>query len=245
VATELTPITFSAYSSIKNPLHLNVARIVTTLDYINISAAPIITRVSWPRITIGKSFVLIPGQSNPNMSIFSRIKRTRQQAKEHSAKETEKNEETAIKLPYKHVPTHAAVDALSGAPSSWQHEYRPRILEQNRKRSAVADSVMHPNPRTSSLLPYVSYPSIYAAPALPSPSNYSFGRAPAGWEQRVSVDSSQEDFFRHSSSRRKGKELDNIPPSPVGIAVPMARSGRTSAVSNKGNWSAQSLRTII
>ncbi|KAK8080673.1 hypothetical protein PG997_008491 [Apiospora hydei] len=45
--------------------------------------------------------------------MFSIIKRGRQQAKDHSAKVAEKTKDEETKKPYKHVPTHAALDAMA------------------------------------------------------------------------------------------------------------------------------------
>ncbi|RYP18758.1 hypothetical protein DL765_003780 [Monosporascus sp. GIB2] len=47
------------------------------------------------------------------MALFSVIKRGREQAKEQKAKDSAKAKEDVPKAPYKHVPTHAAVDAMS------------------------------------------------------------------------------------------------------------------------------------
>ncbi|TVY37763.1 hypothetical protein LSUB1_G004422 [Lachnellula subtilissima] len=78
------------------------------------------------------------------MSVFSKISLSRKAAKEHKAKVAEKD--TDVKVPYKHVPTHAAVDALNGAPSTWKIDDRPKIKEQHKRRSHM------PNTRTTSAL---------------------------------------------------------------------------------------------
>lgn len=74
------------------------------------------------------------------MSVFSMLKRGRQAAKEHAAKEAERKKKEAEKLPYKHVPRHAASDALAGGPATWREVDRPRIMEQNRRRSMLTAS---------------------------------------------------------------------------------------------------------
>lgn len=108
------------------------------------------------------------------MSVFSKLKMSKKAAKEHKAKAAEKDKEPVITVPYKHVPTHAAVDALSGAPSSWKAEDRPKIKDHHHRRSQMAMS------RTGSYLSTVSYmnaatptagPS--SAPSLPRNSSYS------------------------------------------------------------------------
>ncbi|MCJ1379238.1 hypothetical protein MMC17_002338 [Xylographa soralifera] len=67
------------------------------------------------------------------MSIFSKFSRAKRAAEKHKSLKAAK-EEPKEAPPYKHIPTHAAVDALSGAPSSWQHEDREAIKFQNDKR---------------------------------------------------------------------------------------------------------------
>ena len=74
------------------------------------------------------------------MSIFSGIRKSRRQAKEHNAKLAEQKKLEEEKVPYKHVPTHAATDAFASAPPSWREADRTRIVEQNRRRSAMAAS---------------------------------------------------------------------------------------------------------
>jgi hypothetical protein len=74
------------------------------------------------------------------MSVFSKLKLAKKASKEHKAKAAEKDKEQVAKVPYKHVPTHAAVDALSGAPSSWKAEDRPKIREHHKRRSQMAVS---------------------------------------------------------------------------------------------------------
>lgn len=96
-------------------------------------------------------------QERTNMSVFSKIKMSRKAAKEHKGKEAAEaaKAEPAVNVPYKHIPTHAAVDALSGAPSSWQVEDRPKIMEQHKRRSQKQIS------RTESYLSTVSYGTQY------------------------------------------------------------------------------------
>jgi hypothetical protein len=113
------------------------------------------------------------------MSIFSSIKKSRQSAKSHNAKlaEQKKMEESAT--PYRHVPTHAASDAIASAPPSWREADKVRIVEQNRRRSAMAASGHHMNmpgtPRVGSSLSYVAYASDGTASSMvpPLPRAYS------------------------------------------------------------------------
>ncbi|OHW90835.1 hypothetical protein CSPAE12_10552 [Colletotrichum incanum] len=147
------------------------------------------------------------------MSVFSLIKRSRQQAKEHKQKQAEKAAEPP-KEPYRHVPTHAAIDALSGAPSSFKHEDRPKIMEQNRRRSAMAASGLTrmPGPtlpRVSSSLSHVTYPSVNASPMGNMPRAYSYSGVPPPapyWQERNK--SSVYSVPDGSRISLKGKEVD-------------------------------------
>ncbi|GKT48589.1 uncharacterized protein ColSpa_08770 [Colletotrichum spaethianum] len=147
------------------------------------------------------------------MSVFSLIKRSRQQAKEHKQKQAEKTAEPP-KEPYRHVPTHAAIDALSGAPSSFKHEDRPKIMEQNRRRSAMATSGLTRTPgpglpRVSSSLSHVSYPSVNASPMGNMPRAYSYSGVPPPapyWQERNK--SSVYSVPDGSRISLKGKEVD-------------------------------------
>ncbi|KAK4126257.1 hypothetical protein N657DRAFT_300150 [Parathielavia appendiculata] len=125
------------------------------------------------------------------MSVFSMIKRGRQAAKEHKAELAKKQQEEAQKAPYKHIPRHAAIDAMSGGPAGWRENDRVRIVEQNRRRSAMTASGMNMSgiiapvhaglPRVQSALSHVSYPSAYASPIVQVPRTYSYSSMPAGW----------------------------------------------------------------
>lgn len=125
------------------------------------------------------------------MSVFSMIKRGRQAAKEHRAEQAKKEKEEAAKPPYKHIPKHAAIDAMSGGPAGWREADRVRIVEQNRRRSAMTASGVGMSgfitpvpagvPRVHSSLSHVSYPSAYASPVVRLPRGYSYSSMPAGW----------------------------------------------------------------
>ncbi|KAL1873141.1 hypothetical protein VTK73DRAFT_1052 [Phialemonium thermophilum] len=126
------------------------------------------------------------------MSVFSLIRRGRQAAKEHSAKQAEKQKKEEEKPPYRHIPKHAAIDALNGGPPTWREADRPKILEQNRRRSAMTASglgmtAMGPSnggiPRASSSLSYVSYPSAYATPIVQVPRTYSYNSINPSWNR--------------------------------------------------------------
>lgn len=166
------------------------------------------------------------------MSIFSMMKKGRQAAKEHNAKKNEKQAKEQQTPPYKHIPKHAAIDALSGGPASWREVDRPRILEQNRRRSAMTASglgmsgVMTPVhsgmmvPRVHSSLSHVSYPSSYASPMVQVPRAYSYSSMPSGWASGSEMTYIQVDM---AGSSLKGKEVERL----------MVDSGRASRSSSR------------
>ncbi|KAL8802358.1 MAG: hypothetical protein Q9200_006604 [Gallowayella weberi] len=87
------------------------------------------------------------------MSFFSKIKTAKKAADKHKqAKASEVPVEVkAAPVPYRHVPTHAAIDALTGAPSSWREEDRVAIRHQHKRRSMMT--------RNSSILSGTLHPS--------------------------------------------------------------------------------------
>lgn len=126
------------------------------------------------------------------MSMFSFIRKGRQAAKEHKAEKAEKEKKEAQKPPYKHIPKHAAIDAISGGPSGWRADDRQKIVDQNKRRSTMtANGLNMPSmisvhgglPRVHSALSHVSYPSAYASPHVAMPRTYSYSSMPAGWAQ--------------------------------------------------------------
>ncbi|KAI1828687.1 hypothetical protein F4861DRAFT_14419 [Xylaria intraflava] len=174
------------------------------------------------------------------MSVFSIIKRGRAQAKEHNAKQADKEKAEAAKIPYKHIPTHAATDALATAPSSWKQDDRSKIREQNRRRSAMAASSTnhHGLPRVASSLAQVSYPSVYANPVVPLPKNYSYSSVPGSWRERMvsTPETSEEEDYFNGPRDYKGKGKEIVPaftPGTGGTASPMLSSGRTSPLSSR------------
>lgn len=163
------------------------------------------------------------------MSVFSMIRRGRQAAKDHRAEQAKKEKSEAEKAPYKHVPRHAATDAMSGGPAGWRENDRVRILEQNRRRSALTASgfnmsgvitPVHPGmPRVHSGLSHVSYPASYASPVVHLPRNYSYSSMPPGWTPHGrEMSYSPVDM---GSISLKGKEVERI--------LDSSRSSRSSS----------------
>lgn len=150
-----------------------------------------------------------------DMSIFSRLKKSRQQAKEHNAKlATQEKKEDEVKTPYKHVPKHAAADAIASAPPSWREDDRQKIQEQNRRRSAMAASSQSMNmmpgvPRVGSSLSHVSYPTDQnVTPMVRLPRAYSYtGISPytSNHSRNTSMPDVGSQFAAYAAST-KGKE---------------------------------------
>lgn len=167
------------------------------------------------------------------MSVFSMIKRGRQAAKEHRAEQAKKEKEEAQKAPYKHIPRHAAIDALSGGPAGWKENDRRRIVEQNKRRSAMTTSgvgmsgFMTPvhagMPRTHSALSHVSYPSSSASPVVQLPRAYSYSSMPPGWTSHArEISYSPIDMV----TSLKGKEVERV--------LDSARTSRSSSKMSTG-----------
>ncbi|KAI1108695.1 hypothetical protein F5Y14DRAFT_456764 [Nemania sp. NC0429] len=175
------------------------------------------------------------------MSVFSIIKRGRAQAKEHSAKQTDKDKDETVKLPYKHIPTHAATDAIATAPASWKQDDRSKIREQNRRRSAMAANGMSHSalPRVGSSLANVSYPSVYANPVVPLPKNYSYSSISSAWRERMpsTPEAYEGEYYFSYPGDRKGKGKEIMPSSFMvgtgGTESPVLSSGRTSPLSSR------------
>lgn len=68
------------------------------------------------------------------MSIFGKIKGAKKAADQHKAQAATTSDDTPKPVPYVHTPTHAAIDALTGAPSTWKAEDRAQIKIQNEAR---------------------------------------------------------------------------------------------------------------
>jgi hypothetical protein len=166
------------------------------------------------------------------MSVFSKIKLSRKAAKEHKHKVAEKEADKPVKVPYRHVPTHAAVDALSGAPSSWQQEDRSKIMEHHKRRSQMVIS------RTGSSLSTTSYMNAAAGPssqAPPLPRNNSYNSYNPTWFNRdgdVYYLNSEPQHKKFKPSRGHSYHDSGIGPSPLVTATP---SEEVSPVVSSGN----------
>jgi hypothetical protein len=99
------------------------------------------------------------------MSIFSKIKHSRNAAKEHKIKTAEADKPASV--PYRHVPTHAAIDALNGAPSGWKSEDLSKIKEHHKRRSKMVISRTHSTLSTTSYMNAAAGPSTEMPPPLP------------------------------------------------------------------------------
>jgi len=151
------------------------------------------------------------------MSIFSRLKLSKKAAKEHKQKVSQQiNSEHVPKPPYKHVPTHAAVDALTGAPSSWKHEDRPKILEHHKRRSMMTIS------RTGSALSTRTDQPIPAVPSLPR--NNSYNSYNPTWNDRGDFSYLNEPYQKRKRASRNPSFIDSgIGPSPLASSAASKR----------------------
>jgi hypothetical protein len=147
------------------------------------------------------------------MSVFSKIKFAKKAAKEHKVASAQKDSQGngAVMVPYKHVPTHAAVDALSGAPSSWKHEDRPKIKEHHKRRSQMNIS------RTTSSLSTFSYGTgvgVGSSSQAPMPRNSSYSSYNPTWFDRGDQSYLNEPIQkRHKATRGHSYHDSGIGPS--------------------------------
>jgi hypothetical protein len=168
------------------------------------------------------------------MSIFSKISKSKQAAREAKGKaiEKEQKEEAVVKVPYKHVPTHAAVDALSGAPSTWKAHDRIKIREHHKRRSQMAIS------RTGSALSTVSFlnnstvpgPSNQEQNQLPRSSSYS-GVSPAWFDQR------EQSAYLGDAPQKRYKTSRGHSHHDSGIGQSIGRSPLASNLQSEGKYS--------
>lgn len=182
------------------------------------------------------------------MSIFSRMRKSRQQAKEHNAKIAEQEKKETEKTPYKHVPTHAATDAIASAPPSWREADRQKIQEQNRRRSAMAASGHHMNmpgaPRVGSSLSHVSYPTDKSAtPMVRLPRAYSYtGVSPYSASYSREIAGSMPDVgsqFTAYAASAKGKEAVRVSVSGYNTSRTSPTSSQEESESSSGSTSSQ------
>lgn len=170
---------------------------------------------------------------SPKMSVFSKLLMSRKAAKDVKAKQAEKEKtaDATAKIPYKHTPTHAAVDALSGAPSSWKSEDRGKIMEHHKRRSQMAIS------RTASSLSTMSYMNSAAGPsssAPPLPRITSYSSYNPTWYDRTGDLGYSNDAVskRHKPNRGHSYNDSGIGPSPLASNV---QSEEVSPVVSSGN----------
>ncbi|KAL8729615.1 MAG: hypothetical protein Q9181_004939 [Wetmoreana brouardii] len=132
------------------------------------------------------------------MSIFTKIKGAKKAADKHKhAKASEiPVEKKDTPVPYRHIPTHAATDALTGAPSSWREEDRAAIKHQHKRRSMMT--------RNSSALSGTLYPSS----SYTGSDFSSYGMMPAASSSRPSP--------ARLETRRSYQGTGHYQPSPLG-----------------------------
>lgn len=98
------------------------------------------------------------------MGFWGLVRKGREQAKEHNAKQAEIKQKETQKKPYRHMPTHAAIDALHSAPSNWAVQDHALIREQNRRHLSTA--------RISASSSHINLPTVHSM-AMPRAFSYS------------------------------------------------------------------------
>jgi hypothetical protein len=71
------------------------------------------------------------------MSIWGKLRRAKRAADEQKDKNSAGADSKPKPAPYRHVPTHAASDALLGAPATWREEDKKAIQAQHQRRSQI------------------------------------------------------------------------------------------------------------
>ncbi|OBW68330.1 MAG: DUF914-domain-containing protein [Aureobasidium pullulans] len=80
------------------------------------------------------------------MSIISKLKGAKKAADDHKAKAETQETKPAATAPYRHVPTHAATDAMTSSPGGWKAE---EIAYQNKARLSRIGSDYSTRPSTT------------------------------------------------------------------------------------------------
>jgi hypothetical protein len=94
------------------------------------------------------------------MSIFGKIRSAKKAAEEHRKSEIVTAPDLEVKKPYKHVPTHAAHDAVSGSSLQLSTDLVGKIKEQRRRASELG-----PLPGSESLIAKTPPPNLHRSAA--------------------------------------------------------------------------------
>ncbi|KAI4215340.1 MAG: hypothetical protein LQ351_002240 [Letrouitia transgressa] len=186
------------------------------------------------------------------MSIFSKIRGAKKAADKHKQEQASAGKKEG-QVPYRHIPTHAAVDALTGAPSSWREEDRAAIKHQHKRRSMMsrnssALSTLHPSSSYAGS-EFSSYGMMPAGGVSPTGSEHSNSSSssqlielPAS-NQRHSTQYGQHltpvEHMHKNTTRKLGEAplWDAPPPRPTPVKTPSAAATSTSVNSKKRSWS--------
>lgn len=71
------------------------------------------------------------------VSIIAKFRAGHKIAQEQPSKKAEETS-NAPSTPYRHIPSHAIIDALAGAPSYYRVQDQQRIMEQHKRRSQMS-----------------------------------------------------------------------------------------------------------
>jgi len=185
------------------------------------------------------------------MAMFSALRKGVKQAKEVKMEQAEAKKKEDVKVPYRHVPTHAATDALTSSPP-WREDDRPKIVEANRRRSVMAAAGHDGNPpipKIASTLSNMSYPARDANPVVRLPRAVSYSGYPAmqqdhGNRRAMYMAMGDPSYAAAAASStslsRKGKEIDHMH-RPM-FRPPVVRGGSSLSLSLRGAHSMFDLR---
>lgn len=142
-------------------------------------------------------------QTSSIMGMFSRFRKTSKTDKRQSKG---KQRESYSKPRYMHVPTHAAVDALNGAPSSWKREDSVKIRELNARRTMIS---MQLDVSVAELLERMPTPPLagpgHAHQYINTPVSPRWAREPLRLRDRASVSSPLRETYIAEGQSSTGK----------------------------------------
>jgi hypothetical protein len=184
-------------------------------------------------------------------SFFSKLRRGRQQAKEHNAKQAQKTKEeqtppAPAPAPYRHVPKHAGIDAMSGSHSTWNPSaHQLKTQELNRRKSMASIPTKSANTSSARLSYSPPSPGLVSRSIYGSPNHRAFNSSvrslPAQrktWQERMVVMSYSTDDLsdvdadtgkvkEKGKEKEKEKEKEKAKPTiytPSGVSTPKSRA---------------------
>lgn len=161
------------------------------------------------------------------MSIFSKIKSSKKAAEEHKAQKAAKQaeEQKPAPAPYRHVPKHAAQDALVGTPGAVAHD---AIREANKERAMYTRNTFYSS----------SAPSLKSAPGTPRGHSRSSSRVRPVLQDR----SSHPGYASYQGSglsleERRSRANSRFGKSPLSTVATTPRDSSTESNSSASSFS--------